>query len=230
MFKKQTSSYRSSGTEQSPFAKASQEWDNRIGSARVQARNWRVMALACIGLVMVLTGSLLYLATQTRIEAYVVEVDPHGRIGEIQLIDQRYTPTTAQVAYHLAQLVRLTRSYPTDQIVLKENWLRAYYFLAGDAVTTMNEYAASANLFDPRKRGTAVSVEIHNVIQKSDGTSQIRWKETTYEHGSMTGVVYWTGLFTTKINSPRTAKAVFHNPIGVYITSFNWSQELGNVN
>ena len=228
MFKKQTRSFHSSGTEQSPFAKAAQAWDNRIGSARVQARNWRVMALACIGLVAVLTGSLLYLSAQTRIEAYVVEVDPQGRVGEIQLIDQRYTPTTAQVAYHLAQLVRITRSRPTDPVVLKENWQRAYYFLAGDAVTTMNEYASRADLFDPRKRDTAVSVEIHNVIQKSDGTFQVRWKETTYEHGSMAGVVYWTGLFTTKVNPPRSAKAVFHNPIGVYVTSFNWSQELGN--
>ena len=86
MFKNQSRSFLSSGLEQLPFAKASKEWDNRIGSARVQARNWRVMALACIGLVAVLIGSLLTVSLQKRVEAYVVEIDPQGRVGEIQLI------------------------------------------------------------------------------------------------------------------------------------------------
>ena len=126
----------------------------------------------------------------------------------------------------MAQLVRMSRSRPTDLVVLKENWQRVYHFLAGDAITTMNEYAAGANLFDSRLKDTAVSVQINNVIQQSDGSYQVRWKQTQYEHGSEAATTYWTGLFTTKIVPPRTARAVFHNPIGAYITSFNWSQEL----
>jgi type IV secretion system protein VirB5 len=39
-------------------------------------------------------------------------------------------------------------------------------------------------------------------------------------------VSYWTGLFTTKLMPPKTARAVFHNPLGVYVVHFNWSEEL----
>src|ERR1700747_662008 len=31
-----------------PYQKAAQVWDERIGSARVQARNWRLMAFGCL--------------------------------------------------------------------------------------------------------------------------------------------------------------------------------------
>jgi type IV secretion system protein VirB5 len=226
MFKKQTRSYQSVGDEQSPFARVAQVWDDRIGSSRVQARNWRIMAFACMALTVVLTAALIYQAAQTQVESYVVEIDPQGRHQRIELIDRGYTPNAAQVGFHVAELVRKVRSKPTDPVVLKQNWDEAYRFLAGDAVTTMNAYAAKADLFDAAKQDTAVAVEIINVIQRSDGSYQVRWKETTYKHGSQTGVSYWTGLFTTKLMPPKTARAVFHNPLGVYVINFNWSEEL----
>ena len=33
-----------------PYQKAAQVWDERIGSARVQAHNWRLMALGSLAL------------------------------------------------------------------------------------------------------------------------------------------------------------------------------------
>lgn len=226
MFKKQTRSYQSVGDEQSPFARAAQVWDDRIGSSRVQARNWRIMAFACMVLTVVLTAALIYQSAQTQVEAYVVEIDPQGRHQRIELIDRGYTPNAAQIGFHVAELVRKVRGKPTDPVVLKQNWDEVYRFLAGDAVTTMNAYAAKADLFDTAKQDTAVAVEIINVIQRSDGSYQVRWKETTYKHGSQAGVSYWTGLFTTKLMPPKTARVVFHNPLGVYVVNFNWSEEL----
>ena len=64
-----------------------------------------------------------------------------------------------------------------------------------------------------------------NVLQRSDGSYQVRWRETAYEHGTSASTTDWTGLFTTRIVPPRTARAVFENPRGVYVTSFTWSQE-----
>lgn len=226
MFKKHTRTYQSEGIEHSPFAHAAQVWDDRIGSARVQARNWRVMAFACMTLTVVLIAALIYQSAQTRIEAYVIEVDPQGRPGEIELIDNAYSPTSAQVAFHIAELIRKVRGRPTDPIVLRQNWEQAYRFLAGDAIRTMNEYAVQAEPFASTQRGMAVAVKILNVIQRSEGSFQVRWKETAYEHGSEAEVRYWTGLFTTEIVPPETAETLLHNPLGVYVTNFSWSQEL----
>lgn len=226
MFKRHTRSYRSEGVEHSPFARAAQVWDDRIGSARVQARNWRIMAFACMGLTVVLIAALIYQAAQTQIEAYVVQIDPQGRPSKIELIDNAYSPTSAQVAFHVAELIRRVRSRPTDPVVLKQHWEEAYRFLAGDAITRMNAYASRDQPFDAAQRGAAVTVDILNVIQRSDGSYQVRWKETVYEHGAEAQASYWTGLFTTRIVPPGTAETLLHNPLGVYVTSFNWSQEL----
>ena len=226
MFNKHNRTYASEGVEHSPFARAAQAWDDRIGSARVQARNWRVMAFACMALAALLAAGLIYQSAQTRVEAYVVEIDAQGRPGQIEMIDRRYQPSAAQVAFHVAELVRKVRSKPIDPVVLKANWEEAYRFLAGDAVAAMNAYASSADLFDPAKRDRAVAVEIVSVVQRSDGSFQVRWKESAYRHGIEDGVSYWTGLFTTRLVPPTTSRALFHNPLGVYVTSFTWSEEM----
>ena len=45
MFKRSTLHYGQSPEPVTPYQKAGQVWDERIGSARAQARNWRLMAL-----------------------------------------------------------------------------------------------------------------------------------------------------------------------------------------
>lgn len=231
MFKKQTHSYSSQGTPQSPFAKAAQVWDDRIGSARVQARNWRVMSFAALALCAMLGLGLLYQSSRTRVEAYIAQVDSQGRlVGEVRLLDRGYTPTTAQVAFHIAELIRKVRSRPADPVVLKQNWEEAYRYLAGDAVTAMSEYGSHAGLSDPAKQDTTIAVEIISVLQRSDASYQVRWKETHFDHGSQSSINYWTGLFTVTIKPPQTARAVFQNPLGIYVTHFTWSQEFAGAN
>ena len=231
MFRKHTRSYQSQGVPQSPFAKAAQVWDERIGSARVQARNWRIMAFATLALSGTLGIGLLYQSSRTRVEAYVAQVDLQGRlVGEVRLLDRGYTPTAAQVAFHVAELIRKVRSRPADPVVLKQNWEEAYRYLAGDALTAMSEYGSHAGLSDPAKADTTIAVEIISVLQRSDSSYQVRWKETRYDHGSRSSVNYWTGVFTTAIKPPATARAVFQNPLGVYVIHFTWSQEFGGAN
>lgn len=49
-FRRSRSSYGSIAPTLSPYAKAANDWDNRIGNARVQAHNWRLMAFGSLGL------------------------------------------------------------------------------------------------------------------------------------------------------------------------------------
>ena len=39
-----------SGGSHNPYARAASAWDERIGSARVQAHNWRIVAFAAMAL------------------------------------------------------------------------------------------------------------------------------------------------------------------------------------
>ena len=36
----------------------------------------------------------------------------------------------------------------------------------------------------------------------------------------------WTGLFTTKVVAPKNEAELRANPLGIYITQFQWSREL----
>ena len=65
-----------------PYQRAAQMWDERIGSARVQARNWRLMAFGGLALSIGLASGLVWQSLQSRVVPYVVAVD---RLGEAQL-------------------------------------------------------------------------------------------------------------------------------------------------
>ena len=48
MFRRATNRYGDTPEPVTPYQKAAQLWDERLGSARVQARNWRLMAFFCL--------------------------------------------------------------------------------------------------------------------------------------------------------------------------------------
>ncbi|MFN3615390.1 MAG: VirB8/TrbF family protein, partial [Rubrimonas sp.] len=48
MFRRDSVRYAKTPEPVTPYQKAAQAWDERMGSARVQARNWRIMALGCL--------------------------------------------------------------------------------------------------------------------------------------------------------------------------------------
>jgi len=66
-FKRSQLHYGQSEAPVTPYQKAAQVWDERVGSARVQARNWRFMAFGCLGLVGGLALQLAVLSTTSRV-------------------------------------------------------------------------------------------------------------------------------------------------------------------
>ena len=82
-FKQSQLHYGQTEAPVTPYQKAAQVWDERIGSARVQARNWRLMAFGCLGLVGGLSLQLAVLATSSRVTPYVVEVERGGAIRAV---------------------------------------------------------------------------------------------------------------------------------------------------
>ena len=56
-----------------PYQAAAQAWDERIGSARVQARSWRLMAFGCLGLALVMSGALVWRAGHDQRETEAAE-------------------------------------------------------------------------------------------------------------------------------------------------------------
>lgn len=77
-FRRAVQRYGRTPEPETPYQRAGQLWDERIGSSRVQARNWRLMAFGCLALATGLSGALAWQSAQSRVTPYVVEVDRLG--------------------------------------------------------------------------------------------------------------------------------------------------------
>jgi len=224
-FRRPADRYGATPPATSPYQRAAQEWDSRIGSAVVQAHSWRLAAFCSMGLAALSLGGFIYQSGNTHIATYVVPVDKYGRPGRVEIAGRVYTPSTAETGYFLADWVKLTRSKSIDPIVIRDNWTGAYHFVAGPAIGQLNDYAKTHDPFT--KVGTeAVNVEIVSILPRSPNTYQVQWRETTFEEGAGTETQNWTGLFTVKLTPPSNEAELRANPLGVFITAFQWSREL----
>ena len=120
MFKRSTTSYGQTPEPVTPYQKAGQVWDERIGTARVQAKNWRLMAFGSLALATGLSAALVWQSMQGTITPYVVEVDRQGDVRAVGPATEAYKPTDAQIAYYLARFIADVRSLSIDPIVVEE--------------------------------------------------------------------------------------------------------------
>ncbi|WP_084396252.1 conjugal transfer protein TrbF [Henriciella aquimarina] len=224
-FKRTSTSYGRSPHPETPYQKAGQVWDERIGSARVQAKNWRLMALSCLGLAFGTSGALIWRSLQSTVTPYVVEVDETGAARAIAPATERYTPSDAQIAHHLANFIAHVRGLSTDPVVVRENWLRAYDFVTDKAAVTLNEYAQENDPFADVGRKSR-TVEVVSVVRISEASFQTRWVEKTFENGALMKTERFTGLFSVVTQIPTDAATLRANPLGLYVHSLNWGQDL----
>jgi type IV secretion system protein TrbF len=224
-FKRSQLHYGQTEAPVTPYQKAAQVWDERIGSARVQARNWRLMAFGCLGLVGGLSLQLAVLSTTSRVTPYVVEVERGGAIRAVAPAVESYEPSDAQIAAELARFIEHVRGVSIDPVVVKQSWLKAYDYATDKAAQTLNDYARENDPF--AKIGQrSVSVEITSVVRASPTSFQLRWREKAFENGSLAGTQSFTGVLTIVSKPPRDAATLRANPLGIYVNAINWSREL----
>ena len=207
-----------------PYRRARQEWDARMGSAVLSARAWRMTAFASLGLAAALGAGLTFVALDQRTLVHVVEVSPEGQVMNVRALDGRWTPTNAQIAHHLGRFIRLVRSLPTDGVVLRDNWLEAYRFLTPQAAAQLSEIARQDDPFLSLGR-VGRTVHVRSIIARSGDTWEVTWVErATNATGTNDGEVY-SGVFTVTTHPPRNADEVAANPLGLLISEFSWSRE-----
>ena len=200
-FKRAAQRYGRTPEPETPYQRAGQQWDLRLGEARVQAKNWRLMAFGGLALTIGLSSALVWQSMQSRVVPYVVEVDKLGRF------------------------ITNVRARSLDAVLMRENWLSAYDFATERGALFLGEYARSANPFAEIGRRT-VAVQINSVVRASDSSFRINWTEQAYERGSLIGTSRWTAVATIKIQTPRSADVLRKNPLGIYVDAIDWSREL----
>lgn len=226
MFKRPSTRYGKTPQAETPHQRAAQVWDERIGSARVQAKSWRYAFFGALGLSAALTGGLIWQNARGTIVPWVVEVDKLGEARSVAPADAAFRPTDPQIAFHIARFIENVRSIPDDAIVVRENWLRAYDFTSDRGALALNEYARANDPFAVVGR-EQVAVEVTSVIRASAKSFRVAWVERRYRDGALAETSRWTAILGIAVQPPRDPDALTRNPLGIFITSINWSKELG---
>ena len=226
IFKRPSTHYGKTPLPETPYQRAAQVWDDRIGSARLQARNWRYMAFGCLALSIGLSGGLIWQSDSGAIVPWVVQIDKLGQAQAIAPALADYRPSDPQIAFHLARFIEEVRSIPDDAVIVRQNWLRAYDFTTQAGALALNDYARANDPFTKVGK-QQVAVEVSSVIRASPDSFRIAWTERRYQDGSLATTERWSAILTVVLQTPRDAERLRANPLGIYVNAINWSKELG---
>lgn len=225
IFKRPATHYGKTPEPETPYQKAAQVWDERIGSARVQAKNWRLMAFGCLILAAGFATALVWQSVRGTVVPWVVQVDDLGQAQAVESASADYRPSDPQIAFHLGRFIEEVRSIPADPIIVRQNWLRAYEFTTDRGAAALNDYARASDPFGKIGR-QQIAVEVSSVIRASPDSFRVAWTERHYENGQLSTTERWTAILTLVIQTPRSAERLRANPLGIYVNAINWSREM----
>jgi type IV secretory pathway TrbF-like protein len=225
IFRRSSQRYGRTPAPVTPYQRAAQEWDERIGSARVQARNWRLMAFGQLLLAGGLASALVWSGSRSGIVPYVVEVDRLGETRAVGPAIERYQPKDAEIAWHLARFIGNVRSLSFDPVLVRRSWLEAYDYVSGKAARFLDEFARASDPFSEIGVRT-IAVDVTSVVRATADSFQVKWEERAYERGNLVSTTHWTAILGITIDPPRDADTLRRNPLGLYVRDLAWSRDL----
>ena len=218
--------YGATPQPETPYQRAGQAWDERMGAARVQAANWRLMALSLLALSGGLSAGLVGLALRGGVTPWVIEVD---RLGEPRVVApavQGARATDPMIAWTLARFIIDVRAVSADPVVMRQAWLRAYDFTDAAGAAALSDYARRNDPFAQVGRAQVV-VTVSSVVRATPNSFRVAWTEQRYADGQLAGTERWTAILTLVVKPPRTPEGLRANPLGVFISGLSWSKEFG---
>ncbi len=224
-FRRTLQRYGRTPEPETPYHRAGQMWDERLGSARAQAKNWRLMAFGCFALSAGLSAALVWQSLQSRVTPYVVEVDRLGEARSVAEAQAKFEPNDPQIAWHLGRFIRDVRTISLDPVLTRASWLEAYDFTTKRGAHFLGDHARANDPFALIGERT-VSVQVTSVVRASDRSFQVKWVETAYERGIEAGRSQWTAILTIVQRTPTSADVLRKNPLGIYVDAIDWSREL----
>lgn len=226
MFTQSRSSRFQTPTEpETPYRAARQLWDRRMGSSLALARTWRTATFASLGLAGAMATGIVILAMRPAAVPFVIEASETGEARLVGPATSAYEPSDAQLSWHLARFIEMIRGLPSDPVVVRQNWLRAYDWATQGGAQALNAMADDSDPFAGIGNRT-VAVEVLSVVRASPDSFQLRWRESSYASGVLVAVERFTGVATIVVDAPTSPEQLTKNPLGLYVHAFNWSRDL----
>lgn len=213
---------------ENPYIAARQEWNERYGNYVRAAATWRAVGLLSLAMAVIGFGYALFQSTQVKLVPYIVEVDKLGSAVMAGFPEKIEYADARVVRAMLSSWVSAFRSVTPDAIVEKRYVDRTYALLKREdpATAKINDWFRNNSPFD-RARTMTVSVEVTNVVALSKKSYQIDWSEIERDRsGKELRTRRYRGIATVALSPPQDEAVIRLNPIGLYITDFDWTAQL----
>lgn len=208
----------------SPYRRAQYEWDDRYARQARAVASWKAAAFVLLLVNGLVTAGLFWLAQQSKVVPYVIEVDKLGQATafgpatELRHLDQRL------YRYQLSLLIHHLRTIHPDPVSQRHSLQVAYAFLAEPAASWVGSYFREHNPFSDHETVTA---QVTSVLRLGQGDTawQVQWFEDHYGlDGRKSGRSFFQGTLQTQIRPPKTTEVSLLNPLGLYVTHIDWFQ------
>jgi type IV secretory pathway TrbF-like protein len=213
-----------------PYLNARREWNERYGEYIVRERAWRSVALFSLGIAAIAAGGLVWVAGQTKVVPYVVEVNKLGDAVAVRPADHAPRPDDRIIRAQLARWIEEVRSVYLDAAA-EHNAIRDAYSMInqhGMAFGFLNDTMRDPenNPFE-RAATMSVSVDVQSVLPLSPDTWRVEWLEITRDRGGHElNHAIWAATISIVVRAPSDEKSIRANPTGIFVNSLNWSKRL----
>lgn len=209
-----------------PYLNARREWNERYGSYIARARNWRWAAFGSILVSAILACGVIWLASQSKLVPFVVEVDKLGQAIAVQRADRAGTIDQRIIKAQLAAWIMDVRSVSSDPIAQKTRLARSYGMVDPVATVFLNDYYKQNSPFDIGQQET-VACSIDAVLPISEKSYQVQWTEDARDlQGRLLKTTHWQASLQIALNPPSDEAGLLKNPLGIYVTNISWTQQL----
>jgi len=211
-----------------PYIDARREWNERYGDYIKQAHHWRVVAFVSSMVALISAVGVVYVGAQSKVVPYVVQVDKLGEAAAVSRADRVSSVDPRVIKAYLARFVADWRSITVDRQAQKSAIDRVYAMLPSGSVALgkLNDHFKLHNPF-ALAATQSVDITVNDLLPISGETWQVDWLEVVRDnHGEIKSKVRMKASIIVGITPPREERLILINPLGVYITDLNWSQQL----
>lgn len=204
-------------------AEGRQEWNDRYFNLSKAVGQWRTATFGLICLALILTGGLVKIAMQSRIQPFIVETN-EGMPYTIKTLTSMSISDARITNFAVNQFILNSRTVLSDAEGEKELLNKVYAFSADRTLLFLRDYYAKNNPFEAASQNL-ISVNIINSMPLSPTTWQVTWDEI--KKSPMDGRILDTTRFMANLTlrfGKINPKFINENPFGIFITNVSWSQ------
>ena len=204
-----------------PYLDARREWDERYGDVLARAHSWRLVALAAIAVSAIAVLGAVHIASQSKIEPYVVALNTLGDPLVPVPATSGAAVTRRILTWQVAEWIYNARSVLADRTA-EQNIIKGRVFsMASKSVASYLNAWYSAH----PPYGHPVRVRITSVLPISVNTFQVNWQESTDADG-IRSKTDWQANVVTGVDPKLVSSGneFLNNPLGIFVKDLSWTQ------